>query len=136
MDKWQGSGRGGSGVSEVARPTSLILAKANAEVMKTVQMPLRPLANAPGLLPIDNMLCILCMLAWWSIDQWCMQVVIVLILIIVWLGTCILSRVVTGVIVKLKYAQRERTRCRDPVPKCQVLCHISIPHSFFIHSHY
>jgi len=67
MDKWQGSGsvfRGGLGVSEAARPTSSILAKADAEVMKTVQMPLRLLANAPGSSPIDSLLCVL---AWWSI---------------------------------------------------------------------
>ena len=96
---------------------SLILAKANAEVTKTVQTPLRPLANAPGSLPIDNVLCVLCVLAWWSIDQQQMQVVVVVVLIIVWLGTRVSSRVVAGVVVKLKYAQRERTRCRDPVPK-------------------
>jgi len=51
MDKWQGSSsafRGGSGVSEVARPTSLIPAKAYAEVTKTVQVHLRLLVNAPG----------------------------------------------------------------------------------------
>jgi len=102
MDKWHGSGRGGLGVSEAARPTSLILAKANAEVAKTVQMPLRLLANAPGSLPIDNMLRVLHMLAWWSIDQWQMQIVIVVFIIIVWLGTHVSSRVVAGVVVELK----------------------------------
>ena len=108
MDKWQGSGRGGLGVSEAARPTSLIPAKANAEVVKTVQMPLRLLANAPGSSPIDNLLCVLCMLAWWSIDQWRMQIIIVVFIIIIWLGTHISSRVVAGVVVKLKYAHTER----------------------------
>ena len=82
MDKWQGSGsvfRGGLGVSEEARPTSLILAKANAEVTKTFQTPLRLLANAPGSLHIDSLLCVL---AWWSIDQWQMQIIVVVIIIV------------------------------------------------------
>jgi len=95
----------------------LILAKANAEVTKTVQTPLRPLANAPGSLPIDNVLCVLHMLAWWSIDQWQMQIVVIVLIIIIQLGAHVSSRVVAGVVVKLEYAQRERTRYRDPVPK-------------------
>jgi len=113
MDKWQGSGsafRGGSGVSKAARPTSLIPAKAYAEVTKTVQTPLRPLANAPGSSPIDNVLCVLHVLAWWPIDQRRMQIIIVVLIIIVQLGTHISSRVVAGVIVKLEDAQRERVQ--------------------------
>jgi len=110
MDKWQGSSsafRGGSGVSKAARLTSLIPAKTNAEMIKTVQMPLRPLANAPGSSPIDSLLC---GLAWWSIwsvayanhccHHYCHHQV----------GTCVSSRVITRVIVKLEDAQRERAQ--------------------------
>jgi len=71
---------GGLGVPEAARPTSSILAKAYAEVTKTFHMPLRPLANAPGSSHIDSVLCVLA----WS------------------------SGVITGVVVKLEDAQRER----------------------------
>jgi len=39
----------GLGVSEAARPMSSVPAKAKAAVTKTVQTPLNPLANAPGL---------------------------------------------------------------------------------------
>ena len=100
MDKWQGSSsafRGGLGVSEAARLTSLILAKAYAEVTKTVQTPLRLLANAPGLSPIDSILRVLaggplisgrCKSSSSSLSS--------------------SSGVVAGVIVKLKDAQRER----------------------------
>jgi len=59
---------------------SSIPVKANTEVMKTVQMPLRPLANAPGSSPIDSLLCVL---AWWSIDQWQMQIDVVVVIVIV-----------------------------------------------------
>src|SRR5258708_2988359 len=38
----------GLGVSEAARPTSSVPAKAKAAVTKTAQTPLKPLANAPG----------------------------------------------------------------------------------------
>jgi len=38
----------GLGVSEAARPTSSVPAKAKAAVTNTVQTPLKPLANAPG----------------------------------------------------------------------------------------
>jgi len=48
------------------------------------------------------------MLAWWPIDQWQMQIVIVILIIIIQLGTRISSRVITGVVVKLEYARRER----------------------------
>jgi len=110
MDKWQGSSsafRGGSGVSKVARSTSLIPAKTNAEVTKTVQTPLRPLANAPGSLPIDSLLH---GLAWWSIRsvayancrcRHCCHCRV---------GTCVSSGVIARVIVKLEDAQRERAQ--------------------------
>ena len=42
----------GSGVSEAARPTSSVPAKENAAVTNTEQTPLKPLANAPGLLQL------------------------------------------------------------------------------------
>jgi len=106
MDKWQGSSRGGLGVSEAARPTSLILAKAYAEVMKTVQMPLRLLANAPGLLPIDSILHVLA--GGPLISSGCKSSS---------LSLLSSSGVIAGVIVKLEDAQRESTRHRDLFPK-------------------
>jgi len=42
----------GSGVSEAASPTSSVPAKENAAVTNTEQTPLKPLANAPGLLQL------------------------------------------------------------------------------------
>jgi len=100
MDKWQGSSsafRGGLGVSEAARLTSLIPAKAYAEVRKTVQMPLRPLANAPGSSPIDSILCVLA--GGPLISSRCKSSL---------LSLLSSSGVIAGVIVKLKDAQRER----------------------------